>query len=118
VGAEHFQGKLIQDVDGATVQTLRIDETAIASASITGSTATTILPASTLPSPSPLEVYEVTPTMACRFATGTAGVTATNGRALNAGSYVYRLPAGHTHFAVVAIGSVTGSPIITVSRLY
>jgi hypothetical protein len=118
VGAEHFQGKLVQDVDGAAVQTLRVDETAIATANITASTAATILPTSTLPAPSPFEVYEVTPTMVCRFATGTSGITATNGRALNAGSYVYRLPTGHTHFAVVAVGAIAGSPIITVSRLY
>ena len=118
MGAEYTQSKLPQDVDGVPVQTLRVDETAITGVSITASTVTTILPTSTLPTPSPFELYEVTPTMVCRFATGTAGVTATNGRALNAGSYVYRLPAGHTHFAVVAVGAIAGSPIITVSRLY
>jgi len=118
VGAEYTQGKLPQDVDGVPIQTLRVDETAIASATITSSTTAYNLPTSTLPTPSPFEIYEVTPTMVCRFATGTAGVTATNGRALNAGSYVYRLPAGHDHFAVVAVGAITGSPIITVARLY
>lgn len=118
MGAEYTTGKLPQDLDGVPIQTLRIDETAIASANITASTVATILATSTLPTPATTELYEVTPTMACRFATGTSGVTATNGRALNAGSYVYRLPALHTHFAVVAIGSIVGSPIITVSRLY
>ena len=118
MGGESTQAKLPQDYDSQPIQTLRVDETAIASVGITGVNVATLLPVSTLPAPSPLEIYEVTVTLSARFATGGVSVDATNARALNPGTYTYRLPAGHTYFAVLAIGSVSGSPVCTVARLY
>ena len=116
MGAENTKTKLPQDSDSQAIQVLAADDSTVAELSIGAANTRTTLP-------SGAEIIEVTVTGACRFATGTSSVDATGKKALNPGTYIYRVKGplqppdpAPTHFAVIQIGAATG--ICTVVRLF
>lgn len=119
MGIFNTGARLARDIDSHPIQVLRADDLGTEEIAITGSSQSSLLPVASDSSAAVAEVIEVTVTQAARFCTGvTSGTSATTAKALNPGTFTYQVPAGHLYFAVVAVGSPTGSDVCTVTRMY
>ena len=103
--------ELPQDINRQAIQALSPEDGTVVQATIGAGNSRVAVPNES-------GLVEVAVTAECRMAFGDSAVDASTGtrRALVAGVYVYRVPAGATHVAFTQIGSSTG--VATVARMY